>query len=96
MREPVFSLQQLYKRLAAEPLLTAWHVSLMMAIMCEWENQGCKNPVNVNRRTLMQLSRIRRCMTYHKCIRQLQEYQLIHYSPSYNPLTGSVLYISID
>lgn len=48
-----------------------------------------KKAIHISRRQLMKLSRIQSNVTYHKCIRQLQEYGYIKYTPSYHPLRGS-------
>lgn len=67
------------------------HLSLFLAIYCCWQNLEFKHPINISRRKLMKLSKIRSYATYHKCIRELVELKLIRYEPSYNP-TGSLIY----
>jgi hypothetical protein len=41
---------------------------------------------------LMGYSRIASVATYHKCIRELDEYGYIGYQPSYHPVNGSLIY----
>ena len=41
----------------------------------------------------MGISKISSYATYHKCIKQLHNYGYIRYSPSYNPMRGSWVYM---
>jgi hypothetical protein len=40
----------------------------------------------------MAFSKIASIATYHKCIRELDEYGYIHYQPSFHPAKGSLIY----
>jgi hypothetical protein len=80
---------RLYARLVADSRVTAWHVSIFMAICYQWHQQERENPVAVTRKILMELARMQSCMTYHKCIGQLHEFGYIIYTPSFHPHLGS-------
>jgi hypothetical protein len=69
------------------------HISLFMAIMQHWNDNDCKNPICVFSHELMKLAKISGVATYHKSIRELDEYGYIKYEPSYNHYKRSVIYI---
>jgi len=69
------------------------HISLFMAIMQHWNQNKCKSPIRVFSRELMQLAKISGVATYHKSIRELDEYGYIKYEPSFNHHKGSIIYI---
>ena len=70
------------------------HISLFMAIVQHWNNNNCKSPVCVFSKDLMQLAKISGVATYHKSIRELDEYGYIKYKPSYDHFSGSLIYIN--
>jgi hypothetical protein len=69
------------------------HISLFMAIVQHWNENNCKNPICVFSRDLMQLAKISGVATYHRSIKELNEYGYIKYEPSYNHFVGSLIYI---
>lgn len=69
------------------------HISLFMAIMQHWNNNDCKSPICVFSHELMRLAKISGVATYHKAIRELDEYGYIDYKPSYNHNKGSLIQI---
>jgi hypothetical protein len=82
-------LSRLFLRFSEDSRITAWHMALYLALIFLWQSAGMKKSIHISRRQLMQLSRIQSNVTYHKCIKQLQEYGYIRYTPSYHPLHGS-------
>lgn len=75
-----------------EPRFGPPHVSLFVAILFESHLQG-KYPVCIYARNLMKKAKINGVATYHRVIKELQEFGFIKYEPSYNPLLGSLIYI---
>ena len=69
------------------------HICLYMAIFQKWHLNGFKDPVQVTRKELMQLSHINAKNTYHKCLKELIAFGYITYIPSYHPLLGSLVYM---
>jgi len=68
------------------------HISLLVAIIHE-ANLQAKNPISIYSRGLMRKAKIGGVATYHRVIKDLQEFNFIRYEPSYNPLFGSSIYI---
>jgi hypothetical protein len=83
---------KLIRRMGKDQRLYATHISLFTALFVCWQHSGFISPFSFNRRELMSYSRIASVATYHKCIRELDEYGYIRYQPSYHPKLGSLAY----
>ncbi|NVM67763.1 hypothetical protein FHW88_006094 [Mucilaginibacter sp. SG538B] len=83
---------KLLKRMSMDGRLNTTHVSLLSALFVQWQRAGFKSPFAVTRKTLMAFSRIASIATYHKCIKELDDYGYIRYQPSYHPKLGSQVY----
>src|SRR5690349_3060513 len=84
-----------YINLTRDERINVWHISIYIALLYLWRQNKFKNPVSITRKLVMQLAHINSIATYHKCIKQLQEFGYINYTPNYNALFGSSVSISI-
>jgi hypothetical protein len=82
-----------FHRAAKDYQLNPTHVSLYIAIFQLWNLNRFKSPISVSRSELMTLSKVSSKTTYHKCMRELQQFGYIRYDPSYHPLRGSLVYL---
>ncbi|WP_462267759.1 hypothetical protein [Mucilaginibacter sp.] len=80
------------KRMGTDERVLATHVSLFTALFIFWQRHGFVSPFSITRRTVMTFSKIASIATYHKCIRELDEYGYIRYQPSFHPAKGSLIY----
>lgn len=79
------------QRVTSDIHLRSVHI-VLYAVLCQnWIINGCKNPFNISRSKIMQLTRIKSKTTYHKSMRDLEQGGYIQYSPSYHPLKGSTI-----
>jgi|SRR6185437_1480826 len=62
--------------------ITAVHISLFMAIFCEWSRRSYVNPMPVERRQIMELAKISSTVTYFKRLKDLQDFGYIKYIPA--------------
>jgi hypothetical protein len=76
--------------------LNASHISLCFALIICWDQQRHKLPFKVSRKLLMEYSRISSIITYHICIKDLINFQLVHYVPSYNSFEGTSVTLLIS
>jgi hypothetical protein len=83
---------KLLKRMSGDDGLMATHVSLFTALFIQWQRNNFVSPFPITRRELMRHSKIASVATYHKCIRQLDDYGYIRYQPNYHPHKGSLVY----
>lgn len=92
INNPVVAYIRLVRRMGKDQRLMATHISLFTALFVQWQRNGFISPFPVTRKELMGYSRIASIATYHKCIRELDEYGYIRYQPSYDPVKGSLVY----
>jgi len=78
---------------ADDDRLNPTHVSMYLALFQMWNLNRFRNPVSINRGEVMALSKIGSLSTYHKCIRDLHNWEYLNYLPSKNPLKGSKVYM---
>lgn len=71
------------------------HISLYMALFQEWNCNRFAEAFNVNRRDLMTTSKIGSKSSYHRCIRDLDEWKYLSYFPSNSPYKGSKIKMSV-
>ncbi len=76
-------------RLASDDRVSVWHVSIYVALFFKWQENAFENPVLITRREIMKLAHIGSIATYHKCIKELQQFGFIEYLPSFDPSLGS-------
>lgn len=80
-----------YDRIQKDDRLNPTHISLYLALFQFWNLNHFQNPISISRNEMMRLSKISALGTYHKCIKQLQEFGYIEYIPSFNPYKGSLV-----
>ncbi|WP_316847255.1 hypothetical protein [Pedobacter psychrodurus] len=85
-------LASLFRAICDDQRITTIHFGLFTAIALCWERNGFQYPFNISRRELMAICKICSTRTYHKCIKQLHEFEYINYFPSYHPVFGSTIY----
>ena len=82
----------LVRRMGKDSRLLPSHLSLFTGLFVCWQRNGFVSPFSVTRKTLMAFSKVASIATYHKCIKELDEYGYIRYQPSYHPKLGSQVY----
>ncbi|MEP0367346.1 MAG: hypothetical protein ABJN36_17620 [Cyclobacteriaceae bacterium] len=71
--------------------LHATHVSLYISLFTLWNLNRFENPISINREEVMKISKIGSRNTYHKCLKELDQFGYLEYLPSHNPLKGSLV-----
>lgn len=70
------------------------HISLYVAVLSTWSKNRFKEVFKIFRKDLMKLAHINSIATYHKCIRELDDYGYLKYSSSYNYYQGCAIRLS--
>jgi len=83
---------KLIRRMGKDQRLLATHISLFTAMFVAWQQNGYTSPFAITRKTLMVFSKVASIATYHKCIKELDEFGYIRYQPSFHPKIGSLIY----
>ena len=73
-----------FQRLEVDEKITPHHISLYMALFQLWNMNRFRNQFEVNRMDLMCMSRIGSRNTYSRCMKQLNDWGYIGYSPGGN------------
>lgn len=76
-----------------DPMIKPTHISLYLALFQFWHYNGLKNPINIDRKEVMEVSKIASKATYHKCMAELHNKGYIKYLPSNNPFKSSMVYL---
>jgi hypothetical protein len=82
-----------FDRVAADERLNPTHISMYVSLFQFWNASRFKNPVSISRGELMRVSKISAKATYHKCMKELNDFGYLKYKPSYNPFKGSLVYL---
>jgi hypothetical protein len=86
-------LASFFDRVSTDERLNPTHVSMYVSLFQFWNANRFQNPISISRSELMKVSKISAKATYHKCMRELNEWQYLKYKPSYNPFKGSLVYL---
>lgn len=65
------------------------HISVYEALFSLWNHYRFPTEFSINRAEMMKLSCIGSKNTYTKVMKQLHEWKIVHYLPSYDPLMAS-------
>ena len=82
-----------FNRIALESSLNPTHISLYLTLFQCWNVNRFKNPITISRDEMMKGSKIASKATYHKCIKELQRLKFLDYFPSYNPYSGTEVFM---
>ena len=85
------------------PPLTAFYdaisedarISLYMALLHQWNLNGGKNPILIERDKVMKAAKIHSRQTYNKCMNDLHDFNYIVYQPSVNTAIQSKISINL-
>jgi len=86
-------LASFFEKVATDERLNPTHVSMYVSLFQFWNANRFQNPISISRNELMKVSKISAKATYHKCMKELNEWQYLKYKPSYNPFKGSLVYL---
>ncbi|HTG57001.1 MAG TPA: hypothetical protein VL943_12070 [Niabella sp.] len=68
------------------------HIALYLALFQQWCINNGENPVSAFRIRLQEVAKISRT-TYHKCMRDLEQFGYIRYIRSSSPVLESIVYL---
>ena len=80
------------RQIGQDSRMLASHVSLFTTLFSCYQQNCFQNPFPITRKTVMGFSKISSIATYHKCIKDLDDYGYISYHPSFHPGKGSLVY----
>jgi hypothetical protein len=80
-------------RVQHDPRIGPMHISLYMAIIFTWAQQGRPEKVRVTSSDLKPLAKIAGRAPFYRCVKQLHAYGYIVYEPSFDPVEKSRIYL---
>ena len=63
-----------FDRVAADERLNPTHISMYVSLFQFWNASRFQNPISISRNELMRVSKISAKATYHKCMRELNDF----------------------
>lgn len=88
-------LSAFYLKAAVDERLKPTHISLYHALFQFWNMNRFTNPVKFNRRQVLNYSKIGSNHTLYRCLKELDQWRYIEYSPSHSPFKNSVVNLCI-
>jgi len=85
----------LYSKIADDPRVNVWQISLYTFILRLWCKSGYQEQIKVSRKQLMKGAHFSSITTYHKCIKRLKELEYIIYLPTYDSYQSSIIQLII-
>ncbi len=82
-------LNGVYQQFVKDSRLNPTHISLYMALFQFWNINRFPDVFFIHREEVMQMAKIGSKATYHRCLRNLDDWKYILYMPSHNPYKGS-------
>ena len=90
--ESVKPLTDFFSAIEKDGRIGTAHIALYAALLQFRSAKGFANPVEVFRRELAPTAKISSACTYHKCLRELDEYGYLRYEPSFKKTRASRIY----
>ncbi|KIA95586.1 MULTISPECIES: hypothetical protein [unclassified Flavobacterium] len=81
-----------FKAIEKDYRISITHIGIYAALLQYRTSKGDINPIEVYRYEIMWIAKITGPVTYHKCMRELNEYGYIRYEPSRNRKRRSKVY----
>ncbi|MCB0447475.1 MAG: hypothetical protein KDD03_08180, partial [Gelidibacter sp.] len=82
-------LNNVFFQFSKDSRLNPTHISLYVALFQLWNTNFFKDEFFINREEVMAFSKIGSKSTYHRCIKELDHWHYLLYTPSHNPFRGS-------
>ncbi len=86
-------LSDFFSAIENDPRISITHIGIYAALLQYWSEHHYKNPVQVFSYEIILIAKLSSAITYHKCVKELSEYEYIKYEPSFNRKKGSRIYL---
>ena len=93
--EQLQPLSDFFNAIAGDPRISITHIGIYAALLQYWKEHGFQNPVHAFSYEIMQIAKISASTTYHKCVKDLNDYGYIRYVPSFKRNQGSKVYLLV-
>ena len=90
--ETLKPLSDFFRAIEKDYRISITHIGIYAALLQFRVDSGFINPIQAYRYEIMKIAKITGPVTYHKCMRELNEYGYISYMPKRNRNQRSVIY----
>lgn len=91
--EPLKPLASFFNAIAGDPRISITHIGMFAALLEYWQEHQFQIPFQAFSHEIMKLAKISASTTYHKCIRDLNDFGYIRYEPSFKKNRASRIWI---
>ncbi|MGO1597069.1 MAG: hypothetical protein ACTHZ7_15060 [Sphingobacterium sp.] len=85
-------LRAFFERAQDDPRMKVSHFGVYTALLQQWVEVKCHLPLETFGRITAEMAKVS-LRTYYRCIRDLHDYNYLHYVPSYKNHQGSKVYL---
>ena len=93
--EELKSLSDFFTAIEKDGRISLTHIGIYAAVLQYWHQADHANPFRVFSYEIMKIAKISTSTTYHKAIRDLNEYGYLKYEPSFKKNQGSKIYLLV-
>jgi hypothetical protein len=94
--ESINYLGMFFNAIANDPRVSITHIGIYAALLQYWQMNNYPMPLEVFSHDIMPIAKVSASKTYHRCIRDLNDYGYLEYIPSYNKHSGSKVYLVLN
>ncbi|WP_367867013.1 hypothetical protein [Pedobacter sp. WC2423] len=93
MMENLQPLSCFFAAIKTDPRISVTHIGVFAALLQYWKEHGSNNPMYVFSHEIMPIAKISASATYHKSIKDLNDFGYLVYEPSFKRNKGSKVYL---
>lgn len=86
-------LHYFFKAISCDQRISPIHIGIYAAVLHYWQEHECVNPIQAFSYEIMGIAKISAHATYHKSIKDLNEFGYLRYEPSFKRTQGSKIYL---
>jgi hypothetical protein len=94
--EKIKPLSDFFAAIEKDARISTTHIGIYAALLQYWQKNGYPNPLCVYSYEIMSIAKISAQATYHRTIKQLNEFGYIKYEPSFKRNQPSKLYLELN
>ena len=91
--ENLRQLSSFFNAIDSDPRISITHIGIYAALLQYWKVHDFENPMCVFSYEIMKIAKISASATYHKCIRDLNDFGYLKYEASFKRNKGSHIYL---
>ncbi|MFD0795451.1 hypothetical protein ACFQZX_17650 [Mucilaginibacter litoreus] len=91
--ERIKPLSDFFAAIENDARISITHIGIYAALLHYWQLYGCQNPLCAYSYEIMRIAKISAPATYHKTVKELNDYGYIQYEPSFKRNQSSKVHL---